>query len=236
MLRIWVAALRYEILAFVVLGGWVLSRRPPRPWRTRCLALSVVLYATVLAFLVWGEGYLSRRHALAIGLPLLGTAAVGWKWFVSVIGARWRRRAPGVESASPGQLSPAAICAALVVVLILVWGPRDLRARRLDRSALRQAAEWLAEAEQGRGPVAAQKLRTAYYAGAPYVPLLSGRDGHLRRDLRRGGAEWVVIDEARVGDHLGLAEGIGDWLEPVHRAEAEGRAALVLEIRQEPAG
>jgi hypothetical protein len=83
--------------------------------------------------------------------------------------------------------------------------------------------------------MAGQKLRVAYYAGAPFVPLPSGREGALESSLRERGARWIVIDAEKLGDHLGLSEGIGAWLKPLHRVEARGRVAVVLEIRPEAA-
>ena len=83
--------------------------------------------------------------------------------------------------------------------------------------------------------MAAQKLRTAYYAEAAYVPLPSGQDGGLERDLRRRGARWVVIDQQGIGKHLGLAEGIDDWLDRVYSVRADGRTALVFKVLPRPA-
>jgi hypothetical protein len=223
------AALRYEVLVFVVVGGALVLREPRPRWRERVIAVPIVLYGGVLVLLVWSAGYVSRRHALPFLLPLVGLAAVGWERGGSTIldrrglalGDR-RRRARWIVGA-------------LVVTLVLAWGPRDLRLRRADRAAVRAAAEWLAVHHPDSGAVAAQKLRVAYLAGAPFVPLPSGRDGLLEAQLRQRRAHWIVIDEDKLGDHLGLAEGVGKWLEPVHRSEAGGRGALVLEIVERPA-
>ncbi len=232
------AALRYEVLLFVVLGCLWLATLPPRPGRSALLWTPPLLYSGLLLMLVWGTGYVSRRHALTPWLPLLGVAALGWQGSLTWLRERVRR-GTGDPGRDPGQVgsgvSPRAIALALVIVLTLAWGARDLRPRRLDREAVRQAAVWLAEHEPGSAGVAAQKLRTAYYAGARYVPLPSGTDGRLEAWLRGGAARWIVIDGTRLDDHVGLREGIGDWLTERHSIEAAGRKALVLEILPEPA-
>jgi 4-amino-4-deoxy-L-arabinose transferase-like glycosyltransferase len=231
------ATLRYEVLAFVLVGWFAIGRgrRRARPWRTRTLVLPVILYQGLLVLLVWGAGYVSRRHALAMGLPLIGFAAVGWSWLWTRATAIWMRRREAEEGSAARATSSRMAVVGLVVALALVWGPRNLRERRIERVAARQAAEWLAESHAETGSVAAQKLRTAYYAEAAYVPLPSGQDGELERDLRRRGARWVVIDQQGIGKHLGLAEGIDDWLDRVYTVRAEGRTALVLEVLPRPA-
>jgi hypothetical protein len=57
----------------------------------------------------------------------------------------------------------------------------------------------------------------------------------LESVLRAAGARWVLIDEGRFDDHEGLADGIDDWLRPIHRVGGEGRTAVVLEVQPEPA-
>ena len=232
------AALHYEVLAFVLIGWFVIGRegRRARPWRTRALVLPVILYQALLVLLVWGSGYVSRRHALAIGIPLIGFAAVGWSWLWAKAEAGWVRRRDEGEGSAALAASSRVACVGLVVVLTLVWGPRDLRPRRIERLAARQAAEWLAERHADTGSVAAQRLRTAYYAEAAFVPLPSGQDGELERDMRRSGARWIVIDQLAIGEHPGLAEGIEQWLDRVYSVRADGRTALVLEVLPRPAG
>ena len=239
-LRTSISAIGHEVLVFALIGwlgvGRLAARASPRPWRDRAIGMSIVAYSGLLVLLVWGAGYVSRRHALPAWLPLLGFSAMGWQY----LGERITRRLaldPGfLGDPSTRRRWMRALVLALVVVLVLVWGPRDLRARRADRVALREAAEWLAETHPESGPVAAQKLRTAYYARAPHVPLPPGTERRLELDLRAGAARWVVIDEQRLGDHLGLEQGVGDWLRLVRAQRAHGRTAWVLEVIPEPAG
>jgi 4-amino-4-deoxy-L-arabinose transferase-like glycosyltransferase len=228
-----VAALRYEVLLFVVIGWIVLWPVPKDPWRVAVFALPILLYSGVLILLVWGAGYVSRRHALAVWLPLLGFAALGWRaWGAALLTqgeARlgWRPRSERSRSRI--------LCAALVVVLMLVWGPRDLRARRADRAALREAAEWISVQESVQGKVAAEKLRLAYYAGEAYVPLSEELGTSLESSLRSAGARWIVVDAAHLERFPPLVAGVGDWLNPVHRVERNNRIAVVFEIGEGPA-
>jgi hypothetical protein len=189
--------------------------------------LPIVLYSGLLVLLVWGAGYVGRRHALAPWLPMLGLAALGWRFLFTRVVDWGERRNISLLSRLRAPLASVLV---LFVVLLISWGARDLRPRRLDRAPVRLAAEWLAENHPESGPVAAQKLRTAYYAGARFVPLSPGHDGLVAENLRQREARWVVIDDAKLDDHLGIEEGIGRWLHRVHVVQSEGRNILVLAI------
>lgn len=226
-----VSAFRHELAAFSLIGLVACgasargregrARSGPLPAYERVLVATLVIHMAVLVLLVWGAGYVSRRHALAAWLPLVPFAVLGFR-------ASFARLFPG---SSGGRLA----LVSLIALLVVSFGPRDLRERRMDRALERVAAEWLGEAGRTAGPVAAQKRRTAYYAGQPFVPLPDGRDGLIERQLRARGTRFVIIDAAKLSDHAGLAEGIGDWLEPVHTARSDGQAVLVLELSPGPA-
>jgi Dolichyl-phosphate-mannose-protein mannosyltransferase len=225
-----VSAFRHELALFalvglVVSGRWARggrARSQPLPAYERVAFATLSLHTGVLVLLVWGAGYVSRRHALAVWLPLLPFCVLGFE-------ALWARLV--------GHRAPArASLFVLIALLVVSFGPRDLRERRMDRALERGAAEWLRERGPAAGPVAAQKRRTAYYAGRPFVPLPDGRNGLIERQLRARGTRFVIIDAAKLDDHAGLAAGIGDWLEPVHTARAAGQAVLVLELTAGPAG
>ena len=255
------SALRYEVALLVVWGllgwgrraggGWPAAGRSTARtrgastpvgmgstmggWTTRLLVVTTVLYGGLLVLLVWGAGYVSRRHALPFMLPWVGFAALP----VVALLRSGLGPGPGPGSASEGLGTGGGvrrwISLALIAGLLLGWGARDLRLRRGERLALREAATWLARRHPDSGPVAGQKLRVAYYAGAPFVPLPSGRRRSLESGLRERGTRWIVIDAGKLGDHLGLSEGIGTWSSILHRVEARGRVALILEIRPEAA-
>jgi hypothetical protein len=233
------SAFRYELIAFAVVGVLAAARRVPRERRAfeGVLAVSLAIQTGLLVLLVWGAGYVSRRHALAAWLPLGVYAAVGWTVLIEKASA-WLEapaRSGGFAAGLGQQLRRRGSRVVLVVVLMLSWGPRDLRERRADRALERVAAEWLKENQAAVGPVASQKRRTAYYAGAPFVPIPDGRDGQIERQLRGRGTRWLVIDAAKLGDHRGLAEGIGRWLDPVHSERLGAQEILVLEVTRPPA-
>ena len=217
------ASFRYEMAVFACLGLFALRRRLD-PVREATFLLPAAAYVAVLVLLVWGAGYVARRHALAPLLPLTVYAAWGWRalhaWVVD-------RFAPDRPDSKRGVV----VGLVLALALSAVWGARDLRDRRIDRVPVRRAAEWLAETEGSGHFVAAQKLRVAYYARGRFVPLPSGNDAPIRETLRAQGTEWLVIDEARLDQHVGLAAGLGDWLQLVHVESGAGRRALVLAVR-----
>jgi hypothetical protein len=81
------------------------------------------------------------------------------------------------------------------------------------------------------GPVAADRLRVAYYAGAPWFPLRKVPDrvrvGEL---LRSNGVRFVIADEGDLDRHPQLADpsALGDRV--IHRVEANGTIALVYDL------
>jgi hypothetical protein len=211
------AAFRFELIPLALLGCWWLRRDPDRVWLGWTIGLPLAIHTGALVLLVWSEGYVSRRHALPPWLPVVALAALGARTLATRLLPETRR-------------ARRMVAVVIVGAMVIGWGPRDLRARRADRAPVREAAEWLALHHPGSGPVAAQKLRTAYYAGAAFVPLMPGHERRQSRYLRRRGARWVVIDEAKLGDHRGLAPGIGRWLEPVHTVETTEGRVLVLRV------
>ena len=222
---------RWELMVLALIGMiGVHSNRRSR--RDQAIGLVVVGYMSLLVLLVWGAGYVSRRHALPALIPLIGYSALG----VRILWTAGAARLAGRNVSLVSRLQePRVVCVALVLALVFGWGARDLRARRLDRAPVRAAAQWLAEHQPGTGPVAAQKLRVAYYADARFVPLATGHDGRLENYLRRRGTRWVVIDRAKLSDHRGLAEGIGHWLRLVHTNSTQDRVVFVLSVEPKPA-
>ena len=226
------AAFRWELILLALIGIWASRSDPESRHPGGPISLVLVAYMGLLVLLVWGAGYVSRRHALPPWLPVIGYAALGAKtlWRASVV------RVFQKDSAMANRLCESrTLCAAIVVALVLGWGARDFRQRRTDRIPERVAAEWLATQRPDSGAVAAQKLRVAYYAEADFVPLPSGERGRVAENLRRKNARWVVIDRDNLSHHRGLEEGLGDWLRLVHTVPFEERAILVLSIEPRPA-
>ena len=111
---------------------------------------------------------ISRRHALIVMLPLLGYAGMGVEslgWGILAVARRFRISGPGVR---PGQTLAGLLGVCVVAAL---WIPLDLQERRSERQAIRRAAEWLSAHDPEPGPIAARRIRIAYYAGGRYVPL-----------------------------------------------------------------
>ena len=226
------SALRVEVLSFLLVGLIALRGRPTR--RALFLGVAIALYAGVLFALGATSGYVSRRHALppllllfgylAVGLRVLGTGTLAGIERLTRFQLRGRARWAGRRSGAGALLG--------LLVVAAFFLPRDLAARRTDRLAERHAAEWLAVHDSSGQPVAARRIRDAYYAHAPFVPIpVEGyAPAALLAYLQRSGARYVVIDDQRAGNHSGLREAIEVGMHRIFRAEAGGRTASVLEI------
>jgi hypothetical protein len=223
-----VSVLRFELLPFLAWGLFAARGRPG--WRGCFVGGISLAYAAVLAALALSAGYVSRRHALPPLVPLLGYAASGLAlaagWSAERI-TRWRPRLRGVE----GWVAALWIAGLLGVM----WGPVDLSARRLDRLAVRRAGEWVRQAGLRDGPVAAGRLRVAYYADRPFVPLPSAPPGGMLHYLEARGVRFVIVDDSKLGAHQGLREVRDTHLRLLHRETAGGRTASVYEVPESPA-
>ena len=222
------AALRYEVLLFVLIGAGFLRRARIDPWTRSAMIGPVLVYSALLVLLVWGAGYVSRRHALAALVPWIGIAAFGWR-------ATARRILDRVATPREGRVvtwrpSSRVVCVALVVWLTVIWGGRDLRPRREDRGALRAAAEWIARNHATSERIAAEKLRLAYYAKTGYVPLPAAGDETLAARLRQAGARFVVVDADRLARYAAFDAPSETGIRIVHRETAHERQAIVYEL------
>lgn len=224
-----VPVLRFELLPFLAVGLYAARGRPG--WRGLFVGGIALGYGVVLTALVWSAGYVSRRHALPPLLPLLGYAAFGLVRSAELVARRLVRWRPALARREPW-------LAGLLVAgfLVLAWGPRDWIPRRLDRLAERRAAEWVRASDQSAarslpaGPVAAGRLRVAYYAGRPFVPLPSGPPDGMLHHLRARGVGLVIVDESKLDDHRGLREARDAELVLVHRVRAGGHVASVYAV------
>jgi 4-amino-4-deoxy-L-arabinose transferase-like glycosyltransferase len=219
-------AARHEVVVLLILGLAVSRGRPGL--RGELLLALVLLYGAVLFALTLNHGYVSHRHALPLVVACFGYAAVG----IPVLG-RWLGAALRRGLAVPVGGGWAALALGLVPVMALALG-HQLRPRRADAVAERQAAEWfrsqLASAVESPAPVAARRRRIAYYAAAPYVSLRDVSPADPIGDLRKLGARYVIVDQ----DQGGLSLAKNPEVRVVHRARAAGREACVLELLSEP--
>ncbi|MCG8592300.1 MAG: glycosyltransferase family 39 protein [Proteobacteria bacterium] len=206
----------------LALGLVRIRGRPSR--RGWLLGMLVAGYALVWIALATQSGYLSRRHVLPPLVPLFGYVALATAWLGTWLG----RLLEGRSGLSLRGWRPLALGLALVAILML---PRQIEARRGERLAERRAAEWLRDQDRASGAVAAGKMRIAYYAGEPFVPLPSDPPGGMLAYLESRNVRYVIVDQAKVNAHRGLREAVAEGLSELHRVEARGREALVLELR-----
>jgi len=211
-------AFRFELLPFLALGIFACRGRPGG--RAAFVAGLAGLYGVVLLALGLTAGYVSRRHALPPLVPAVGYAAVGLWAAADLLAAR----APGRLRRARAPLTAVLVAAALLLL------PADLRPRRAERLAERRAAEWLRARPELAGPVAAGRLRVAYYAGERFVPLPSAPERGMVAYLRGRGARYVIVDEAEVDDHRGLGEALSGPLRLLHREQAGGRSAAIYVV------
>jgi 4-amino-4-deoxy-L-arabinose transferase-like glycosyltransferase len=223
LLRISQSALHLVVVALLILGLYRLRGRPGD--RGLFLAAVVGLYALVLYGLARNTGYLDRRHVLAPLIPLFGYAATG----VVAVATGWLARTHR-SPATPRQLRTAVwACLGLVAALTL---PKTLSHHREERLATRRAAEWLAEQADLAGPVAADKSRTAWYAGSTFVRLPRAGAKATAAQLYKRGARFLIVDEEQL-ERLGTEN--PDRLRELRRVEEAGRTAFVYQLSEAPA-
>jgi hypothetical protein len=209
----------HPLIALLVVLGVRRVRGPPGD-RGCFVLLLVGFYGVVLYGLALNVGYLDRRHVLAPMLPLLGYAGLGLPMLGEQL-LRVARRRAGVRSA--------ALAAWLAVSLVvLVTLPKTWAPHREERLANRRAAEWLDSRPDLQGPVAAEKHRTAWYAGEAFVRLARVADGPAA--AAKSGARFLIVDDHQLAarpdlSRLGLSE--------LYRVEAAGRTAFVYRLEQD---
>lgn len=218
-------ALRPVIVLLMVLG--LLQQRGPPGERGRFLLLLLGLYGVVLYGLALNVGYLDRRHVLPPLLLLLGYAALG----LPVLGGTLLRLLrPGRDP----QGSRAAARWLGIAVFVIVTLPKTWAAHDRERLATRRAAEWLAAHPELSGPVAAEKHRTAWYAGEAFVQLSRGGARGDVDALERAGARFLIVDD-RVARRLPSLDARRAQLTELHREQVAGRTAWVYDLAP-PAG
>lgn len=218
------SALRPEVLVFIVVGIAAVGLRPGL--RGIFVIGVLAIYAAAVLALTATHGYVSRRHVLPPASLLLGYAAFGVPVVGRGIAAAFGRLRSEARPARAGTAT--ALGLALLVALAL---GKQMRPISPAGVAEREAAEWLRRTMSPAGPVAADRLRVAYYAGAPWFPLRKVPDrvrvGEL---LRSNGVRFVIADEGDLDRHPQLADpsALGDRV--IHRVEANGTIALVYDL------
>jgi 4-amino-4-deoxy-L-arabinose transferase-like glycosyltransferase len=215
-----ISTLRFDLAPLLLIGALSPRRRPG--FRGRFVLGFVLLYLAVLYSLAFGAGYVSRRHALppvalTLGYVALGATRVGG-WIAAA--ARLASRPPWLA---------AALGAALAVA---ISAPKALAPRRTGERAERLAAEWLRDRAPPRAALAASRLRIAFYADAPYVPLPPDGAGPPLAYLQAAGARYMIVDEAILEARAALREAARDAMRVVYRTEAGGERVAVFAIGQ----
>jgi len=221
LLRISQSALHLGIVLLIGVGLYHLRGRPGD--RGLFLAAIVLVYGAATFGLVRNVGYLDRRHVLAPLIPLFGYAATG----VQVLAREALGRFGTGPATARRQLQATWLCLAVVAALLL---PKTLAPHRNERLAARRAAEWLAEQADLAGPVAAEKERTAWYAGAEFVRLPRAGASVSAARLHRQGARFLIVDGERLSQREWLRTPDATGFRELRRLEAEGRTAHVYEI------
>ncbi|MFQ5515301.1 MAG: ArnT family glycosyltransferase [Myxococcota bacterium] len=208
----------WELLwALVALG--VRRGRPSRA--TLYLCSYTLLFTGVLLAVHLESGYISRRHWIAPAALLLPIAARGLLTLGEIVRDRL----------APTRLQPRAVAYVSAALIASLGVYPLLRPVEHVKLARKQAALWLSGREVGT--LAAERLRTVYYAGAArYVPLPDVRDPQDWLDrIRSQGAEFVVAEEERLPvfsnrDRARIRE--------LHHVEYPGGRVVVLQIQSLP--
>jgi 4-amino-4-deoxy-L-arabinose transferase-like glycosyltransferase len=225
------AALGYDVALFLLVGVASLRGRPGA--RGELVGAIAVVYGTVLLALAWNAGYVDRRHALPPLVPAFGYAAIGLVrvggWLAGGAASIARRLRLAPLGFTPGAASATVLGLGLAGVVGLGGA---LQPDRLDELAARRAAEWLRAHRSGAGSpagsVAANKRRTAYYAGAPFFELAVVPDADAFTALRDAGVSHLVLERGKRPALEAEAQAVG--MLPIHRESAAGREVLVFEI------
>ena len=215
---------RLDLLIFLGFGLAALRGRPgPRAWFVLAF---VVSYGILLEALHRNAGYLSRRHVLPPLSLTLGYAASGVipaaQWLVTAA-----HRARGWRTPTPRHTRYWATGVGIGIVLLCAL-PMDFARRRDNRVAVRSAAGWLKERTESVEPIGARRLRVAYYAGAPFVPLPAPASEPLVAYLRERGVHHLILDEEHAGAYTELRDPERFGLQVIHRVRASGRSAVVF--------
>lgn len=219
------SALHPAVLLLVGLAA--VRRHGPPGERGRFLLLVTGLYGVVFYGLALNVGYLDRRHVLPPLLPLLGYAALGLPVLGRALLRVLRPRRDPRDAAAALWLG--------IAFFALATLPKTWAAHDRERLATRRAAEWLAAREDLSGPVAAEKHRTAWYAGEAFVHLARGGSHGDVDALVRAGARFLIVDDAQTRERPAL-EARRARLAELHRESVAGRTAWVYELAPAPRG
>ncbi len=158
------SSMSYPLAVFAIVGAFVHRRR--RPGELHLLAVFLA-YALVLAALLNGYGYLSRRHATPVSSLALGWSAMGILAFVRAAAGAWSRRSANRSETTARRV----VGTALFVALAVLFTTKSLEPQWPDQVALRRAGAWV-KAERDR--LGGMHLVTPYKWADPCIPAYGG--------------------------------------------------------------
>lgn len=171
----------------ILLGLWFSRGSPGK--RGAWIGFTASVYVVLLIGLALHTEYLSKRHVFPVILPFLGYAGVGLTESVRLLQGRLG-------------LSLNACRMAVLIPLLSVSLSSQFEARRSDRMAVRNAAEWFRQNYPPKIPIAAEKQRVAFYADAYFVavgcskcPIGPERDEAALTRAKTSGAKFLISDK-----------------------------------------
>ena len=184
----------HPVLSVLLILGISSMGALPRPRdQERFLGALLLLYLVILFLLVFGVGYLSRRHIFPVCMVALPWSAAGIRecsrWLSPRL-ARWSMTAPVAD----GRHASALILAAVA----LVMAPKTFYPHRLDQLNLREAGIWIRSLSQGNpAPVLTHLEKVAFYAGAERIPFHADYSTSLHV-ARQSGARFAALYKEKV--------------------------------------
>ncbi|MHC4647076.1 MAG: glycosyltransferase family 39 protein [Planctomycetota bacterium] len=151
------STLMYYFAGAAVIGIWRnLNRRNVRTFKGFFLVLFVLLNVTVMLWLYFRMGYMSRRHTLPLVLLVVFPAAAGLRSIADGLAVKFSRE--GIGGTTNLWLF------ILFMVGVMICTPKLLRPMRIEKGGYRTAAKWLSENTAKEAIIAVPDRRLNFYA------------------------------------------------------------------------
>jgi hypothetical protein len=192
MLKAFRGVVTWPLVPLAVLG--LVVARPGAAGARLWLFLGVIVTASAVALvrLHATGGYLTVRHALVPGIPLLFSAAHGLAWVMRKVSldARWL-------GLGEGRLRPGPAVWALVVGALVAWPVyRSRMPYQSSFAAYRQAGSWIASQSDGNGRVLDMTDWSLFFSGRNGLGFDAVGDVASLPQTR-----WVVVRDAHLQGH-----------------------------------
>lgn len=227
------SSMSYPLAVFAIVGAFV-NRRKRRPAELHLLAVFLA-YTLVLAALLNGYGYLSRRHATPVSTLALGWSAIGLLAFVRAAAGVWAGRKAGRSEAVARRW----IGAVVFLALAGLFSAKALEPQWPEQVALRRAGEWI---RTERDRLGGMHLVTPYKWADPVIPAYGGvridqptvaNSAELFSYLHGIGADHLAVIDERMDRRCADPERVleDSRLELVHREPYDDGERAVLVFR-----